>query len=92
MMRLERTIGIVLRVGVGLSSMCFGVGLALTFAGVPATANLLLQIGIVVLLATPVARVIVSVAEYAQQRDWTFTVLTIIVLVELAAGALASLR
>jgi uncharacterized membrane protein len=92
MMRLERTVGIVLRVGVGLSSGCFGLGLVLTFAGVPAIANPLLQIGIVVLLATPVARVVVSVAEYVQQRDWTFTVLTLIVLVELTAGALASLR
>jgi uncharacterized membrane protein len=36
--------------------------------------------------------VVASVAEYAHQRDWTFTILTIIVLVELTAGALASLR
>jgi uncharacterized membrane protein len=92
MTRLERTIGIVLRVGVVVSSLCFGAGLLLTFAGLPAPANRLLQIGIVVLLATPVIRVVVSVAEYSQQRDWTFTALTLIVLVELMAGALASLR
>jgi uncharacterized membrane protein len=91
-MRLERTIGVVLRIGVGLSSLCFGVGLVLTFAGAAEVASPLLQIGIVVLLATPVARVVVSVAEYAHQRDWLFTMLTIIVLVELTAGALASLR
>jgi uncharacterized membrane protein len=39
-----------------------------------------------------VARVLVSIVEYAQQRDWTFTALTLIVLVELTAGALAALR
>jgi uncharacterized membrane protein len=89
--RLERTIGVVLRAGVAVSTVCFAAGLVLTFAGV-AAANLLLQLGIVVLLATPVARVLVSVVEYAQQRDWTFTALTIIVLVELTAGALAALR
>jgi uncharacterized membrane protein len=91
MLRLERTIGVVLRVGVVASSVCFGVGLALALAGRPAAADTLLQVGIVVLLATPVARVVVSVVEYAQERDWTFTVLTLIVLVELAVGALASL-
>ena len=92
MLRLERAIGVVLRVGVVASSICFGAGLALTFAGMRAAADLLLQVGIVVLLGTPVARVAVSVVEYAQERDWTFTVLTLVVLVELAAGALASLR
>jgi uncharacterized membrane protein len=90
--RLERTIGAVLRIGVGVSTLCFGAGLVLTFAGDGLVANLLLQLGIVVLLATPVARVLVSVVEYVQQRDWTFTALTIIVLVELTAGALAALR
>jgi len=89
--RLERTIGVVLRAGVAVSTVCFAAGLVLTFAGV-AAANRLLQIGIVVLLATPVARVLVSIVEYAQQRDWTFTALTLIVLVELTAGALAALR
>jgi len=89
--RLERTIGVVLRAGVVVSTACFAAGLVLTFAGV-GVANLLLQLGIVVLLATPVARVVVSVVEYAQQRDWTFTALTVIVLVELTAGALAALR
>ena len=89
--QLERTIGVVLRAGVVVSTVCFAAGLVLTFAGV-GVANLLLQLGIVVLLATPVARVVVSVVEYAQQRDWMFTALTVIVLVELTAGALAALR
>ena len=53
--------------------------------------NVLLQTGIVVLLATPVARVFVSILEYAQQRDWKFTLLTAIVLVELLASAVAAL-
>ena len=34
-----------------------------------------------VLLATPVARVFVSILEYASERDWKFTLLTAIVLV-----------
>jgi len=74
------------------SSCCLAAGLVLQFiGGAQAFANVLLQTGIVVLLATPVARVVVSIVEYAQQRDWKFTMLTLIVLVELLASAVAAL-
>jgi len=92
MTRLERSVAFVLRAGVMLSTMCFAAGVLLALAGSGAVADRLLQVGIVVLLATPVARVIVSTVEYAQQRDWTFTALTLIVLIELMAGALVALR
>jgi uncharacterized membrane protein len=89
---LEQVIGTVLRAGVMTSSVCLGVGLALSLIGATDTlANILLQVGIIVLLATPVARVLVSIVEYAQQRDWKFTILTAIVLVELLASAVAAL-
>ena len=91
MSRLERSIGGVLRAGVVASSVCLGAGLVLTFTGAEAAAGTLLQIGVLVLLATPVARVLVSIVEYAQQRDWKFTLLTFVVLVELLAGAVAAL-
>ena len=90
--RLERTIGAVLRAGVVFSTVCLAAGLVLTLSGPQFLASFLLNAGIIVLLATPVARVIVSIVDYAQQRDWTFTVLTLIVLIELAAGALTALR
>jgi uncharacterized membrane protein len=87
---LEQVIGTVLRAGVMISSVCLAVGLALSLIGATAAlANILLQVGIVVLLATPVARVLI--VEYAQQRDWKFTILTAIVLVELLASAVAAL-
>ena len=89
---LEQVIGTVLRAGVMTSSICLGVGLTLSLIGATATvANILLQVGIIVLLATPVARVLVSIAEYAQQRDWKFTILTAVVLIELLASAVAAL-
>jgi uncharacterized membrane protein len=90
--RFERIVGTVLRVGVTMSSACLAAGLvwALT-AGRGPGADLLLQIGIIVLLATPVARVIVSTVQYIAQRDWTFATLTIIVLLELMASAVAAL-
>jgi uncharacterized membrane protein len=92
MTRLERTIGLVLRVGVTASSIALASGLVLSFFGGPGpAAQLLLQIGILTLLATPVARVMVSIVEYVRERDWTFVALTAIVLIELLASAVAAL-
>jgi uncharacterized membrane protein len=91
MTRLERILGTVLRLGVAASSACLALGLVLMFAGGAASASLLLQAGIVILLVTPVARVVVSIVQYASARDWTFVTLTAIVLVELMASAVAAL-
>ena len=89
---LERVIGVVLRAGVMASSACLAAGLLLTLmTGCGGLAGILLHAGIIVLLATPVARVIVSIVQYASQRDWAFTALTAIVLLELMASAVAAL-
>jgi len=89
---LERTVGTVLRAGVIASSVCLAVGLALSlFTGGGVVTGILLNTGIVVLLATPVVRVIVSTVQYVSERDWAFATLTFIVLLELAASAIAAL-
>ena len=89
---LERIIGKVLRAGVMTSSVCLAVGLVLSLAtGGGAVAGILLNTGIIVLLATPVARVIVSTVQYVGERDWGFATLTFIVLLELVASAVAAL-
>ena len=74
------------------SSVCLAVGLALSlFTGGGVVTGILLNTGIVVLLATPVVRVIVSTVQYVSERDWAFATLTFIVLLELAASAIAAL-
>ncbi len=89
---LEQMIGVVLRAGVIASSTCLSAGLVLAVLyGHGWVAGLLLNTGIVVLLLTPVARVVVSIVQYASDRDWLFTLLTAIVLVELLASAVAAL-
>ena len=91
MQRLETTIGEVLRFGTITSSTMFAIGLVMTVAGYqPAVAQLLLGTGLVILLATPPARVVVSVIEYMRERDWTFVVLTLIVLLALAGSVVAA--
>ena len=91
-MNLERVIGNVLRGGVMLSTVCLSAGLLLSLATSGGAASaFLLNAGIVVLLATPVARVIVSTVQYIRDRVWRFATLTIIVLVVLLASAVAAL-
>ena len=89
---MERAIGLVLRAGVVASSVCLGLGLAIALVtGEQGAALVLLHTGVILLLVTPVARVIVSIGQFASARDWTFMGLTMVVLVELMASAAAAL-
>jgi uncharacterized membrane protein len=91
--RLETSVGRVLRVGVAASSVCLAVGLALSM--VPSAAgpgHFLLNAGLIILMATPVGRVLISVNEYFIERDWLFVVLTTIVLLELMGGVWTAFR
>jgi uncharacterized membrane protein len=89
--RLEVMIGEVLRFGTITSSTMFAIGLVMTVVRYqPAVAQLLLGAGLFILLATPPARVVVSVIEYIRERDWTFVVLTLIVLLALAGSVIAA--
>jgi uncharacterized membrane protein len=91
--RLDRAVGRVLNVGVTASSACLAIGLGLSmFGGTAGAARLLLDAGLVILMATPVGRVIISVSEYAFERDWVFVLLTTIVLLELLGSVLAAYR
>jgi uncharacterized membrane protein len=90
--RLEHAVGAVLRAGVTASSVCLAVGVLWSLVtGESGVARILLQTGILVLLMTPVARVVVSIAQYISDRDWTFAALTTIVFIELLASAVAAL-
>jgi uncharacterized membrane protein len=85
--RLEVVIGWILRVGVAASSACLAAGLALVLVNVGDDVSArLLAVGIVVMLATPVARVAASMVEYAAGRDWAFATFTAVVLLELMLG------
>jgi len=88
---LELAVGRVLGIGILASSIFLGLGLLLTLAGLAGSAAAaLLKIGLMLLLATPAARVVVSVVDYARERDWLFVALTVIVLMELFASVLAA--
>ena len=87
----ESALGRLLGAGILASSLCLAAGLVLTLAGPSGgLPSFLLTAGLVLLMATPAARVVVSAITYARRRDWTFAVLTLIVLLELAASVLAA--
>jgi uncharacterized membrane protein len=89
---LENRIGAILRVGVHASTSCLAGGLLLAlFTRDTTVAPWLMTVGLVVLMATPVLRVVVSIVEFAAHRDWMFFILTGIVLLELCAGVVAAL-
>jgi len=91
MSALEVTIGRVLRLGVGASSVLLAAGLLLTLLGKgDRVAHTVLTTAIVILLATPAARVVISVAEYVRERDWLFVALTLIVLLTLAGSVVVA--
>lgn len=89
--RLETRVGQTLRIGVRSSTLLLVLGLLISLGSDSALAQWLLSAGLVILMATPIARVAATVVEYASARDWTFFVLTSVVLVELLAGIGAAL-
>ena len=91
--RMEETIGRALRIGVTTSSLCLAIGLGLAlFHGSDAVSHVLLTMGLVILMATPVGRVVISVGEYLIERDWFFVAVTSIVLLELIGSLYAATR
>jgi uncharacterized membrane protein len=88
--RLVLSIGRLLRAGLITSTACLACGLVLMPVH-PAAGSWLLAAGIAVLIASPPARVALSIVEYVLQRDWMFAGLTALVLIELAASVVAAL-
>jgi uncharacterized membrane protein len=50
----------------------------------------LIQLGLLLLIATPVARVAFSVLAFAEQRDWLYVSITLVVLAVLVYSLASS--
>ena len=91
--RLERHLGRLLFAGVSSSAALLLVGLLLWMTGTaPALSHGVLNAGLIVLMATPILRVIVSLIEYVRMRDWFFVLTTLGVLIVLFASVALALR
>ena len=80
---LENVITGVMRVGVALSASVLVVGLAMAFCGVPASQRVL-NAGIMLLMAIPAARILVSLVDAAYRRDALLACATVYVSLVLA--------
>jgi uncharacterized membrane protein len=81
----ERFAGRLLRAGVALAALLLFVGLVAWSADVDeAIAEGLFWGGFLVLMATPLVRVVVSLVEYVRAREWMFVLATLGVLAVLS--------
>jgi uncharacterized membrane protein len=90
---LEQRLGRLFIVGLSISAVALAVGLASYLVFPQATVPvLLLDGGLLVLMATPLLRVVVSIVEYIRLGDWFFVTTTVIVLIELSVTMIYALR
>ena len=90
---LERRLGKVFIGGLSLSAASLVAGLLLYLTmPEPGVSSWLLSVGLVTLMATPLLRVLVSLAEYVRLREWFFVLTTVAVLVELSVTVIYALR
>lgn len=88
---LERRLGRVLNAGSVASMVCFAAGLAALFLGADRRwADGLLHAGLISLFATPFARVLVTAGAYLRAREWTFVIMTSIVLLVLLGSVVVA--
>lgn len=85
--RLEIQVGRLLEAGVTVATVCLAVGLLLWFVmGDGSAAHYTLTTGLVVLMMTPLARVVASLVTYLRLRDWFFVGTTVMVFAVLIAA------
>jgi len=80
----QRALGRTLGIGVSVATALLAVGLVLSLSVPGHAADLVLQAGLIVLMGTPMARVLLTFAEYARERDWFFAGTALAVIVVLA--------
>lgn len=78
-----------LRVGVGVAAGLIALGLVLSeLAVTPDKAAELVTAGLMVLVLTPVLRVVAALWVYVRERDYTYALFSLVVLTVLALGIL----
>lgn len=79
-----------LRLGVTVAAVLMAVGLALQLLGLwPEAARVLGTSGLVILVLTPISRVVAAFWVFLRQRDYPYVLFSFAVLAVLAAGLLA---
>ena len=84
-----RAMTMVVRIGTAVSTTLLALGIVLTFAG-PYTgaARMPLTAGLVILMATPVANLVVALIDEIAAREWAFVAAGVVVLALLGGSLL----
>ncbi len=81
---MEKTMAVVLKGGIVLSSAILLLGIALGYVrGAAPISSSLIVIGIFVLFSTPVVRVLLSVFSFMIERNRLYTAITVVVLIDI---------
>jgi uncharacterized membrane protein len=82
---LEREVSLVMAFGVGLSALLLASSLVFMALGKP-NERVLAVMGILILVSTPVARVVMCLNHFTWQKDWKYVALTVWVLLAMLLG------
>jgi len=88
---LEMRLAALLRAGTWAACLVVAAGMALGMYDAPAGARVV-NAGIVLFIALPVARLLAMLAAFARQRDWRYALIVALVLAIIAAGLALGLR
>lgn len=89
-------LGRLLTAGMALSATCLVVGLILAYVdrarGAPTGPHPLLDAGLIILMVTPLVRVLVSLSEEIRDRNWFFASVALIVITVLCVTLWTAVR
>jgi uncharacterized membrane protein len=95
-MKQHPKLGRLLTVGMALSAACLVAGLILSLVdraqASHAPPHLLLDVGLIVLMVTPLVRILASLAEEIRARNWFFAAVTLVVVTVLCATLWTAVR
>ena len=83
---IELTLARLLRVGSLIAAVLIAVGLGIMLSGNEQLASRLVTAGLLVLMATPVLRVVTAGIIFIREKDWRFACFCLVVICALAAG------
>ena len=83
MIGFDDLIGWTIRIGLGVSTCMLVVGSALSYYGAGSIGVEITYAGVMILIATPVARVAMSIALFARSKNWLYVAITAVVFINL---------
>lgn len=83
---IELTLARLLRIGSLIAAALIAVGIGSMLLGHDQSASKLITVGLLVLMATPIMRVVTAGLIFIREKDWRFACFCLVVVCALAAG------